>query len=142
VKESDLDGYEKNAREKQKVQVYKIKHQLPFKSSHKDVKHRFPPQISKARSIEGFDENISQLSLCIDISHLNISLLNVISQEVVSPHKVSHSFMEDWIFYYRDNTSVITHEGNSLKDHSKVSHGVHNPQYMGAAATYSASMVD
>jgi hypothetical protein len=40
--------------------------------------------------------------------------------------KVSHSLVEDWIFGYRDDTGVIVHEGNSLKTHSKVSHGVHN----------------
>jgi hypothetical protein len=49
------------------------------------------------------------------------------SQEVVSSLKVSHSFVEDWVFGYRDGTGVVAHEGNSLKNHSKVSHGVHNP---------------
>jgi hypothetical protein len=44
----------------------------------------------------------------------------------VSPLKVSHSFMKDRVFGYRDGTGVVTHEGNSLEDHSKVSHGVHN----------------
>jgi hypothetical protein len=29
VKQSDLGGYEENAREKQKIQIYKIKHKLP-----------------------------------------------------------------------------------------------------------------
>jgi hypothetical protein len=70
---------------------------------------------------------ISANCLGIDVSHLNISLLNVISQEVVSPLKVSHSLVEDWIFGYKDVTDVIAYEGNSLKAHSKVSHGVHNP---------------
>jgi hypothetical protein len=79
------------------------------------------------RSIEGFGENISQLSLCIDVFHYYVSFLNMVSQEVVSPLKVSHSFVEDKIFGYGDGTSVVTHEGNSLKDHYKVSHGVHNP---------------
>jgi hypothetical protein len=87
----------------------------------------FLPQSSKVISIKGFGENISQLSLCINISHPYVSLLNMISEEVMSPLKVSHSFMEDWIFGYRDGTGVVAHEGNSLKDHSKVSHGVHNP---------------
>jgi hypothetical protein len=59
----------------------------------------------------------------------------VISQEVVSPLKVSHSIMEDWVFGYRDGTGVIAHEGNSLKSHSKVSHSVHNPYDLGAAAS-------
>jgi hypothetical protein len=46
---------------------------------------------------------------------------------MVSPLKVSHYLVDDWIFGYKDGTGVITHEGNSLKDHSKVSHVVHNP---------------
>jgi hypothetical protein len=87
----------------------------------------FPIQISKARNIERFGEDISQLSLCVYVSHLNVSLLYMISQEVVSPFKVSHSLVEDWIFGYRDGTGVIAHKRNSLKAHSKVSHGVHNP---------------
>jgi hypothetical protein len=86
-----------------------------------------PPQRSKARRIKGFGENIGQLSLCAYVSHLNIFLLYMVSQEVVSPLKVSHSFVKYWIFDYKDGTGVITHEGNSLKDHCKVSHGVHNP---------------
>jgi hypothetical protein len=55
---------------------------------------------------------------------------------------VSHSLVEYWIFDHRDVTSVIAHEGNSLKDHSKISHGVHNPHDLRAAATYSAYVVD
>jgi hypothetical protein len=50
----------------------------------------FPQQISKARSIEGFGENINELSLYVYVSHLNVPLLNVISQEVVS-----HSLVKD-----------------------------------------------
>jgi hypothetical protein len=89
-----------------------------------------------------FREDISQLSLSIDVSHLNISLLYMISQELVPPIKVSHYLVEDWIFDYRDGTGVIAHEVNSLKDHSKVSHGVHNPYDLGAADTYLGSVVD
>jgi hypothetical protein len=85
------------------------------------------PQIRKARSINGFGENISQLSLCINVSHLDVSLFNVVSQEVVSPLKVSYSFVADMVFSYRDGTGVVAHEENSLKHHTKVSHGVHNP---------------
>jgi hypothetical protein len=63
------------------------------------VNINFPSQSSKARRIKRFDEDISQLSLGIDISHLNISLLNsVISQEVMSPLKVSYSLVESWVF--------------------------------------------
>jgi hypothetical protein len=91
------------------------------------VNTNFPPQSSKARSIKGFSENISQLSLCINVSHLDVSLFNMVSQEVMSPLKVSYSFVEYWVFGYRDGTGIIAHEGNSLKDHSKVPHGMHNP---------------
>jgi hypothetical protein len=92
--------------------------------------------------IKGFGENISQLSLCVNVSHFDISLFHMISEEVVSHFEMLHYFVEDWIFGYRDGTSVVTHEGNSLEDHSKVSHGVHNSYDLGATATYSASVVD
>jgi hypothetical protein len=95
----------------------------------------FPPQISKARSIDGFGEDIGQLSLGDYISHLNISFLYMVCQEVVSPLKLSHSLMEDWIFGYRNGSGVIANEGNSLKAHSKVSHGVHNPYDLDAVAS-------
>jgi hypothetical protein len=75
----------------------------------------FPPQSSKARGIKGF-------------AHLYIYFLYMVSQEVVSHFKVFHSFVEHWVFCYRDGTGVITHEGNSLKNHSKVPHAVHNPR--------------
>jgi hypothetical protein len=54
----------------------------------------FPPQSSKARSIKGFDENISHLSLYVNVSNLDISLFHMISQEVISHFEVFHSFVE------------------------------------------------
>jgi hypothetical protein len=86
-----------------------------------------PPQITISRRIKGFGEDIGQLSLDVYVSHLNVSILYVIPQEVVSSLNMSHLFVEDRIFGYIDGTGVITHEGNSLKPHSKVSHGVHYP---------------
>jgi hypothetical protein len=79
------------------------------------------------RSIKGCGKNISQLSLCINVSHVDISLFHMVSQEMVSPLKVSHSFVEDWVFDYRDGTGVVAHKGNSLEDHSIVSYGMHSP---------------
>jgi hypothetical protein len=51
----------------------------------------------------------------------------MISQEMVSHFTVFHSFVEDWVSADRDDIGVITYEGNSPKDHFKVTHGVHNP---------------
>jgi hypothetical protein len=81
----------------------------------------FSSHIRKSRRIKRFSENIGQLSLGVYVSDLNISLLYMISQKVVSSLNMSHLFVEDWIFGYRDGTGVIAHEGNSLKPHSKVS---------------------
>jgi hypothetical protein len=41
VKQNDLGEYEENIREKQKIQIYKLKHQLSLKPRHKDGKHQF-----------------------------------------------------------------------------------------------------
>jgi hypothetical protein len=101
VKQRDLGEYEEYAREKQKnIQYIRQKHQLPLKPSHMDDKHQFPPQISTSRRIKGFGENVGQLSLGVYISHLNVPLLYMISQKVVSPLNMSHLFVEDWIFVY------------------------------------------
>jgi hypothetical protein len=100
VKQSGLGEYEENTREKQNIHYTRQKHQLPLKPSHMDGKYQFPPQISKSRSIKGFGENIGQLSLGVYIPHLNVPLLYMISQKVVSPLNMSHLFMENWIFGY------------------------------------------
>jgi hypothetical protein len=97
----------------------------------------FPPQISKSKRIKGFGENVGELSLSVYISHLIVPLLYMISQKVVSPLSMSHLFVEDWIFGYRDDTGVIAHEGDSIKIHSKISHGVHYPKNLRAAASSS-----
>jgi hypothetical protein len=99
---------------------------FPLKSSYKNGKHQFSPTKQQSENHKGFGENIRQWSLCVNVSHLDISLFHMISQEVVSHFEVFHSFVEDWVFGYRDGTGVVAHEGNSLEDHFKVYHGVHN----------------
>jgi hypothetical protein len=54
VKQSDLGECDENTREKQNIQVYKVKHQLPLKPSHMDGKHQFSPanqQIKKNQEV-------------------------------------------------------------------------------------------
>jgi hypothetical protein len=54
VKQSDFGEYEENAREKQNIQVEKVKHQRPLKPSHMNGKHQFPPvsqQIEKNQGV-------------------------------------------------------------------------------------------
>jgi hypothetical protein len=123
----------------EKNKIYNIHDKAPTLLINQAIwmaKTNSPPLISKTRSIEGFGEDINQLSLGVYVSHLNVSLFYMISQEVVSSLNMSHLFMEDWIFSYRDCTGIIVHEENSLKPHSKVSHGVHYPKNLRAAATY------
>jgi hypothetical protein len=128
VKQGDLGEYEENAKEKQIYNIQGKSTDSPLKPSHMDGKHQPPPQISKSRRIKGFGENVGQLSLIVYIPHLNVPLLYMISQKVVSALNMSHLFVKDWIFGYRDGTGIITHEGDSLKPHSKISHGVHYPK--------------
>jgi hypothetical protein len=57
---------------------------------------KLPPQISKTRRIEGFAKNVSQLALCANELHLYISLLNMVSQEVVSHFNVFGTPVKNW----------------------------------------------
>jgi hypothetical protein len=89
----------KKMQEKSKeIQIYKANHKLPLKPSHRDGKHQASPQRSKMRRIEGFGENISQLSLCVNKRCLYLSLLNMVSQKVVSHFDVFGSPMENWLW--------------------------------------------
>jgi hypothetical protein len=87
----------------EKSKIYNIQSKSTNSPSNQAIRMattNFPPQISKLRRIKGFDENVSQLSLGVYISHLNVPLLYMISQKVVSPLNMSHLFVEDWIFDY------------------------------------------
>jgi hypothetical protein len=57
---------------------------------------KFPMQSSKARNINGFGENISQLSLYVNGFYHHVPILNMVSQEVVSHFDVFRSPMENW----------------------------------------------
>jgi hypothetical protein len=98
VKQSDLGEYEKNAREKQKYTIHKAEAPTPPQTKPYGWQTPIPPR--KSRRIKGFGENVSQLSLGVYVSHLNVPLLYMISQKVVSPLNLSHLFVEDWIFGY------------------------------------------
>jgi hypothetical protein len=61
------------------------------------VNTKLPPQRSKTRRIKGFDENVSQLHLCVNKLHRYLSLLNMVSQKVVSHFDVFSSPVENWV---------------------------------------------
>jgi hypothetical protein len=55
------------------------------------------PQRSQMRGIEGFGENVGQLLLCVNKYHLYLSLLNMVSQKVVSHFDVFGSPVENCV---------------------------------------------
>jgi hypothetical protein len=60
----------------------------------------FPPQSIKAKSIKGFGENIIQLSLCVNVSHL-----------VPFPHDISRSgvALQGVSFFYGHLKLILHH---------------------------------
>jgi hypothetical protein len=100
VKQSDLGEYEEKAREKQNIQYTRQSTNPPSNQAIWMANTNFPPQISKSRRIKGFGENVGKLSLGVYIPHLNVPLLYMISQKVMSPLNMSHLFVEDSIFGY------------------------------------------
>jgi hypothetical protein len=95
VKQNDLGEYEENVREKQNIQYVRQSTNSPSNQAIWMANTNFPPQISKSRRIKGFGENVGQLSLGVYIFHLNVLLLYMISQKVVSALNMSHLFMKD-----------------------------------------------
>jgi hypothetical protein len=68
----------------------------PLKPSHRDDKHQGPPA-KRQRRIEGFVENVVQLPLCVNRLHLYLSLLNMVSQKVMSHFNVFGFPVENWV---------------------------------------------
>jgi hypothetical protein len=145
VKQSDLGEYEENAREKQNIQYIGQEHQLPLKPTLWMANTNSPPQISKSRRIKGFGEDVGQLSLGVYVSHLNIPLLYMISQKVVSPLNMSHLFAETG-FLATDMALVLTHMRGILSNFTPKSLMVCTIQRIYeqqlAAGTYSSLVVD
>jgi hypothetical protein len=82
---------------KQKCKIYNIqdKAATPSNQAIWMANTNFPTQISKSRRIKGFGKNVSQLSLGVYVTHLNVSVFYVVSQQVVSSLNMSHLFVED-----------------------------------------------
>jgi hypothetical protein len=79
------------------IQIYKANQKLPLNQAIGMANTKLPPQRSKTRRIEGFGENVGQLPFCVNKLHLYISLLNMISQKVVSHFDVFGSPVENWV---------------------------------------------
>jgi hypothetical protein len=103
------------------------------------------PQISKSRRIKGFGENVSQLSLGVYIPHLNVRLLYMISQKVVSALNMSH-FLWKTGFLATEMALVLSYMRETLSNLTPKSLIVCTIQRICeqqlAVATYSASVVD
>jgi hypothetical protein len=84
----------------EKSKRYKCRRQITSSPSNQAIGMaitKLPPQRSKTRRIEGFGENVGQLPLCVNKLYLYLSLLNMISQKVVSHFNVFGSPVENWV---------------------------------------------
>jgi predicted component of type VI protein secretion system len=73
VKQNDLDEYKENAREKQKIQVYKANHKLPLKQSYRDGKHQALPCKKVKREESRGLVKMSANYLSVSINFISIS---------------------------------------------------------------------
>jgi hypothetical protein len=95
------------------IQVYMIEYKLPLKPSHKDGRHQSPPPriVANREASRGL---VKISANCLFVSmYLNVSLLYMISQEVVSPLKVSH-FLWKTGFLATEMAMVLSHMRGTL----------------------------
>jgi hypothetical protein len=84
----------------EKIKRYKCTRQITSSPSNQAigmVNTKLPLQRSKIRRIDGFGENVGQLPLCANKLHLYLSLLNMVSQKVVSHFDVFGSPVKNWV---------------------------------------------
>jgi hypothetical protein len=130
----------------EKSKIYNIQGKSTNSPSNKAIwmaNTNFSPQISKSRRIKGFGEYVGQLSLGVYISHLNVPLLYMISQKVVSPPNMSHFL---WKMRHVERALVLLHMRGTLSNFTRKSLMVCTIQRIFeqqlVAATYSSSVVD
>jgi hypothetical protein len=100
VKQGNIGEYEGNTTEKQMETKYSRYNTTPPQI--KPYGWQTPFSLRKAAKQEELMGLMKIPANCLSVSMYlisNVSLLNVTSQKVVSPLKVSHSFVEDWIFW-------------------------------------------
>ena len=82
--------YDMTAKENKKDKDYTRKTRSPSEQAVGVANAKLITKGSKTWSIKRFDENVSKLFLGLNFPHHNLSILNIISQEVVS-----HFYMFD-----------------------------------------------
>jgi hypothetical protein len=87
----------KMQKKSKEIQIYKAKYKFPSNQVIGMENTKLPPQRSKTRRIGGFDENVGQLPLCVNKLYLYLSLLNMISQKVVSHFNVFDFPVGNWV---------------------------------------------
>jgi hypothetical protein len=82
----------------EKSKRYKCTRQITSSPSNQVIgmtNTKLPPQRSKTRRIERFGKNVGQPPFCVNKLHLYLSLLNIVSQKVVSHFDVFSSLVEN-----------------------------------------------
>jgi hypothetical protein len=96
---NNLGKYEEIQCDENKIKYIQNKEQAPPSNQAIVMANtKFFPQRCKTRSIKGFGENVSQLSLCVNLFHHYVSLLKMVPQDVVSHIDVFCSPMKHWVF--------------------------------------------
>ena len=75
---------------------------------------------SKIDLAQSLGEDVCNLFLCWTVCEHNISLLNMISQKMMSYINVLCSLMMNWILSHTHSTSVVTHERTCFDVDSKI----------------------
>ena len=104
-------------------------------NSERQTHSKLSSQAGKGGLVKWFGEDIGKLVLGGDMGQLDVSFLNVISQEMV-PHLYVFGFgVEHWVFGYAYGTGAITQKWDVGEAQAKVSHGLHDPKELGATAS-------
>ena len=87
----------------------------PSKQANRTNNPQFSPQIGKTRRIKSFSENICDLLLGLYKVKHDITLLNIVSKEMISDVNVFSPRVLHWVFGYVNGRSVVTEKRNTTQ---------------------------
>ena len=103
---------------------------------------QFPSQMNKSFLIKGFGQNVSKLSLGINVAQIDIAFFIMITKKVKANINVLGPRMQHMILGNTYGTRASAKQRHMMKIQVKIPKSRHHPKQLRAKATYSGSVVD
>ena len=118
-----------------KKQKIRRKDQKGALKSKRETNTQFPSQMNKCFLIKGFGQNVSKLSMGINVAQIDVTFLIIIMKKVKANLNVLCPRMQHRILGNTYGTRAIVKQRHMMKIQAKIPQGSHHPKQLRATAS-------